>query len=280
MAEKTDNRFLISVILATYNWPEALSLCLHSLNAQTDLNFEVVIADDGSKPETTTLINDFKSIVKFPLGHVWQEDIGFRKALILNQAIAEAKGEYLVFLDGDCLVQPDFIAQHRSLARQGNLVTGSRVLLGQGITRQWLFEQTSAGLKYPIWSFKRTVWRLPFMRLKSYVNKLLPFYFKLPFNRWRIYSSFVWRRIKGCNMACWKKDAVRIAGFDATLTGWGHEDADFVFRLQDSGVRRVSGAWATEVLHLDHPVSDRAKAEENARLVRARILAKASNPIC
>ncbi len=77
-------------------------------------------------------------------------------------------------------------------------------------------------------------------------------------------------------MACWRADALKVNGFDATLTGWGHEDADFVFRLQDSGIGRVSGAWATEVLHLDHPVSDRTKAEENARVVREKILAKST----
>lgn len=277
MNAQTENRFLISVILATYNWPEALSLCLHSLNAQTDLNFEVVIADDGSKPDTTDLINQFKSIFRFPLRHVWQEDIGFRKALILNKAIAEAKGEYLVFLDGDCLVQPDFIAQHRHLARLGHLVTGSRVLLNHTLTQKWLSHQVQAGLLNSAWSFNSVLWKLPFLRLSSGVNKLLPFVVKLPFHRLRIYSQFVWRRIKGCNMACWKADALKINGFDATLTGWGHEDADFVFRLQDASVQRTSGAWATEVLHLDHPVSDRTKAEENAKLVRARILAKASH---
>ena len=77
-------------------------------------------------------------------------------------------------------------------------------------------------------------------------------------------------------MACWKKDALAIGGFDETMTGWGHEDADFVFRLQNSGVQRKSGAWSTEVFHLFHPISDQSKAAENAKRVRDKIVAKAS----
>jgi predicted glycosyltransferase involved in capsule biosynthesis len=92
---------------------------------------------------------------------------------------------------------------------------------------------------------------------------------------WRIYQKFVWRRIKGCNMACWKEDALAIGGFDESMTGWGHEDADFVFRLQHAGVRRQSGAWSTEVFHLFHRISDQSKAADNAKRVREKIMAKA-----
>jgi GT2 family glycosyltransferase len=92
---------------------------------------------------------------------------------------------------------------------------------------------------------------------------------------WRNYKKFVWRRIKGCNMACWKTDALAIGGFDESMTGWGHEDADFVFRLQNRGLIRKSGSWATEVLHLHHHINDQSSATENARRVREKILAKA-----
>ena len=90
------------------------------------------------------------------------------------------------------------------------------------------------------------------------------------------YNNCRWqrRRIKGCNLACWKKDFVTIGGFDETITGWGHEDADFVFRLFDNGITRKSGSWSTEVLHLYHPMSNKENAEENEKKVRARILAK------
>ncbi len=264
------------MLLATYNWPEALSLCLHSLNAQTDVGFEVIIADDGSRIDTTELIADFQQIVRFPLLHVWQEDIGFRKAKILNRALSQAQGDYLIFLDGDCLVQPDFIARHRSLARRGYLVTGSRVLFNDVETQNILAQQRRVGLLQVSWIFNDFLQRLPLLRWRGSVNKCLPFIFKFPFNRFRVYSHFVWRRIKGCNMACWKSDAMMIGGFDEDLTGWGHEDADFVFRLQDAGVRRTSGAWSTEVLHLHHKVGDKSQEEANAKRVRQKIMAKRS----
>ena len=258
--------FKISILLATYNWHSALKFCLESLQTQTDKNFEVIIADDGSGPETKGVINAFSPQANFPIMHLWQEDLGFRKTLILNQAISKAQGEYLIFLDGDCLVQPDFVKRHRQLAQDGFLVTGSRVLLNQTLTQKIL--------SWPHWSFSAFQSNLITYRLNGGINKIWPILIKLGNGSWRIYKQFVWRRIKGCNMACWQKDAVAIRGFDETMTGWGHEDADFVFRLQQSGIKRKSGSWSTEVFHLFHRISDQSKAAENAKRVREKILAK------
>jgi len=202
-----------------------------------------------------------------PITHLWQEDLGFRKTRILNQAIAAAKGNYLVFLDGDCIVQADFIAKHRELAQPGFLVTGSRVILNEALTKSLLF--------WPHWDTKRFLTSLLSYRLSGGINKYLPIKIKLGDGTWRHYRKFVWRRIKGCNMACWKADALAIQGFDESMTGWGHEDADFIFRLQQNGIIRKSGAWATEVFHLFHRIHDQSNAAENARRVREKILAKA-----
>lgn len=259
----------ISVLLATYNWPEALRLCLESLEKQTAKNFEVIIADDGSGSKTKELIEQFIKNSKLSIQHLWQEDLGFRKTLILNQAIEVASGEYLVFLDGDCIVQPDFIERHRHLAQMGFLVTGSRVLLSESLTKKIL--------TWPHWNFSAFQSNLITYRLNGGINKFWPIVIKLGNGSWRIYKKFVWRRIKGCNMACWKEDAVKIGGFDETMTGWGHEDADFVFRLQHSGIQRKSGAWSTEVLHLFHRISDQSKAAENAKRVREKIMAKVNS---
>jgi len=258
---------MISVLLATYNWPQALKLCLESLNQQTDQNFEIIIADDGSKEDTKALIEALRPASKVSITHLWQEDLGFRKTRILNQAIAAAKGNYLVFLDGDCIVQADFIAKHRELAQPGFLVTGSRVLLNEALTKSLLF--------WPHWDTKRFLTSLLSYRLSGGINKYLPIKIKLGDGSWRHYRKFVWRRIKGCNMACWKADALAIQGFDESMTGWGHEDADFIFRLQQNGIIRKSGAWATEVFHLFHRIHDQSNAAENARRVREKILAKA-----
>lgn len=258
---------MISVLLATYNWPEALKLCLESLATQTDKRFEIIIADDGSTESTKDLIESIKGSHPINITHLWQEDHGFQKTKILNKAIAAAHGDYLVFLDGDCIVQPDFIARHRTLAQKGYLVTGSRVLLDPSLTIELL--------AWPNWNFNRFSSNLIGKRISGGINKYWPLRIKLGNGTWRDYQKFVWRRIKGCNMACWKADAEAINGFDETMTGWGHEDADFVFRLQHHGIHRKSGSWSTEVLHLFHKINDQTQAAENARRVREKIMAKA-----
>lgn len=258
---------MISILLATYNWPKALKLCLESLGTQSDLNFEIIIADDGSTNETKQVIDSIKANFPVAITHLWQEDQGFRKTRILNQAIAIAHGDYFIFLDGDCIAQPDFVARHRALAQAGHLVTGSRVLLNQAIT--------NALLSWSHWDFQRFASQLLCHRLSGGINKYWPIKIKLGNGSWRDYKKFVWRRIKGCNMACWKSDAIAVQGFDETMTGWGHEDADFVFRLQHHQIIRKSGSWATEVFHLFHRINDQSSAADNARRVREKILAKA-----
>ena len=257
----------ISVIVATYNRIDALDFVLQSLETQTDRNFEVLIADDGSKSATKDFIDSFKLGSKLQIKHVWHEDAGFRLALIRNLASAEATGEFFIFLDGDCVVQPDFVAQHRKLAKKSCFTTGSRVLLNEALTKDIL--------SWPRWDFKKFSSNLLSYRLSGGINKYWPLKIKLGDGSWRNYKKFVWRRIKGCNLACWKEDALAIGGFDETMTGWGHEDADFVFRLQNRGLIRKSGSWSTEVLHLYHRMNDQSNAAENARRVREKILAKA-----
>ena len=260
---------MISVLLATYNWPEALQRCLESLANQSDVDFEIIIADDGSGLTTKSLVDSTKINYPIPITHLWQEDQGFRKTTILNQAIKHAQGNYLIFLDGDCIVQPDFVARHRQLAQKGHLVTGSRVLLSEKLTK--------ALLVWPKWSFTKFKSHLIQYRLSGDINKYWPIVMKLGDGPWRLYKKFVWRRIKGCNMACWSADAKAISGFDEEMTGWGHEDADFVFRLQQSGIVRKSGSWSTEVFHLFHRIHDQSNAAENARRVREKIVSKVNS---
>ena len=204
---------MISILLATYNWPQALKLCLESLATQTDRQFEIIIADDGSTESTKHVIEVFQATNDIPITHLWQEDQGFRKTKILNQAIAAAHGSYLIFLDGDCIVQPDFVANHRALAQSGFLVTGSRVLLNEKFTQELL--------TWPSWNFARFSAKLLPKRLSGEINKYWPLKIKFGNGAWRDYKKFVWRRIKGCNMACWKSDAESINGFDETMTEIG-----------------------------------------------------------
>ncbi len=125
---------LISVIVTTYNREDALAAVLRSLADQTDRDFEVIVADDGSGPATAAMVEACKATIGHRVEHVWHEDRGFRAGEIRNRAILAARGDYVIFLDGDCIVRPDFVATHRKLAAVGKFVTGNRILLSRDLT--------------------------------------------------------------------------------------------------------------------------------------------------
>lgn len=251
---------LISVIVTTYNRPDALVAVLRGLKRQSERNFEVLIADDGSKDETQRAIAAEAAGSPVPIRHLWQADEGFRAAAARNKGIAAARGDYLIFLDGDCVPQRDFVARHRALAEPGRTVTGSRILLSESFTEAALAGGLDAA---ELGGWLRH-------RLRGEVNKLLPFFLRLPDGAWRHREGFAWRRIKSCNLATWKSDALRVNGFDETFAGWGHEDADFVLRLLNAGVKRKDGALATEVLHLWHKEAQRDRESINRQRVAER----------
>ena len=249
---------LISVIVTTYNREDALEAVLSALSHQTDRNFEVVVADDGSGPTTAALIQRWQPRLGVPLAHVWQVDWGFRAAEIRNRAILAARGRYCVFLDGDCIARPDFVAAHRRLAEPGWFVTGNRVLLSSELTTAVLRD----GLQPQAWSLSEWIGQ----RRRGGVNRLaavLP----LPLGPLRKLRPGKWLGARSCNLAVWRSDLDRIDGFDASFSGWGREDSDLLVRLIHAGVRRKDGRFATGVIHLWHPEEDRAQLSANqARL--------------
>ncbi len=260
----------ISVIISTYNWPEALEAVVNGFFAQTDMAFEIVIADDGSRDETRECVERLRARAPVPLKHVWQPDVGYRLAMSRNRGILAASGDYIIVVDGDCIPQRDFIARHRQLARPGFMVTGSRVLLNPAVSQRVLAGQLdlqSMGLADKL--------RL---RLRGETNKLAQLLCTLP-DVGRESSRFSWRRIKGCNMAIWRSDLERINGFDESFIGWGHEDADLVVRLFHAGVMRKDGAFATEVFHLWHREAKRDQASSNKRVVVDRLADKTTQAL-
>ena len=246
---------LLSVIVATYNRPDALDAVLRSLAAQSDTNFEVLVADDGSRPDTAAVVESWNSRLR-RLAHVWQPDDGFRLAEIRNRAIVAATGEYCIFLDGDCLARPGFVAAHRALAQRGCFVTGNRVLLSRDLSERILRERLTAER----WSTPKWVGQWA----GGKINRLLPLFW-LPLGPLRHAYARQWRGARGANFAVWRSDLVVIDGFDADFTGWGREDSDLFVRLIRSGVRRKDGRWATGVLHLWHREADRERLSENDR---------------
>src|SRR4051812_24211304 len=127
---------LISIIVTTFDRPDALALVLRSLAQQTDRDFELIVADDGSGPETSEVVRSWSSRPGARLQHIWQEHRGFRAGEIRNRAILASRGAYCIFLDGDCIARPDFVAAHRGLAERGWFVTGNRILLSASCTKQ------------------------------------------------------------------------------------------------------------------------------------------------
>jgi glycosyltransferase involved in cell wall biosynthesis len=264
-------QMLITVIVTTYNRPDALAAVLRGLLAQTDLNFEIVIADDGSAAPTRELIAAFQKLPR-PAGlrkmlHAWQPDVGFRLSSARNLGVTTASGDYLIFLDGDCIPRPDFVARHRLLAEPGFMVSGSRVLLSESFTKSLLSSSDPLAIP-PAHAHGLGFWLK--QRLSGHINKFVPL-ISFPNNSLRHYRKVKWNRIKGCNMAMWKKDYAAVNGCDESFTGWGHEDADLVLRLARHGVRRKGGAFSTEVFHLWHRENTRAAESENRLRVEERM---------
>jgi len=249
---------LISVIVTTYNREDALDAALRALARQSDRNFEIVIADDGSQPDTARVVESWKSRLKLPLKYVRHEHRGFRGGEIRNRAIRASTGEICIFLDGDCLPGADFVAAHRRLHEPGWFVSGNRILLSLELTEAVLAQ----GLPAETWNFAALLRQ----RLVGGVNRLMPT-LRLPLGPLRKLRRGSWQGARTCNLAVARADLDRVDGFDAVYTGWGLEDSDLVVRLLHAGVRRKDGRFATGVLHLWHPQNDRSQFEAN----RARL---------
>jgi glycosyltransferase involved in cell wall biosynthesis len=249
---------LISIIVATYNRPDALDAVLRSLSEQNDPDFEVLVADDGSKPDTAKRVDAWRNRVGRRLTHVWHPDQGFRLAEIRNRAILVATGAYCVFLDGDCIARPDFVAAHRALAERGWFVTGNRILMSAGLTQTILREQlTPERWGFPHWLKQR---------LRGNINRLAALV-SLPLGPLRAMQARAWRGARACNLGVWRADLTAINGFDSGFSGWGREDSDLFVRLLRAGIRRKDGRMATGVLHLWHPEADRTRLTENERML-------------
>jgi hypothetical protein len=245
---------LISVIVATYDREDALDAALRALAHQTDRNFEIVVADDGSRPETAGVVENWRSRLTLPLKHVWHEHRGFRGGEIRNRGIRASSGELCIFLDGDCLAGADFVAAHRKLYEPGWFVTGNRILLSPALTEAVL----SKGWPAEAWSFGALLRQ----RLVGGVNRLMPT-LNLPLGPLRKLQQGRWEGAQTCNLAVARSDLYRVDGFDCAYTGWGLEDSDLVVRLLHAGVRRKDGRFATGVLHLWHRQSDRSQLPAN-----------------
>lgn len=261
----------ISIIIKTYNWPESLSLVLKSLDTQkTNIKFEVIIADDGSDARTLDLINNLKTNLNYPLKHVWHEDRGFRASKILNKAITQARGEFCIFTDGDCICPKNFVQKHAKLAEKKFFTSGSRILLSEKYSKK-ITQQNDCFKGFSLLNMIK-------LRFTKNCNRILPI-FPLPIKPPRKLFPNKWKNSKSCNLGVWREDLLKVNGFDESYEGWGHEDSDLIIRLINSGVKRKSGKFEATVIHLGHPLLDRSKQKNNFDKLMQTLKSKRTEPV-
>jgi len=246
----------VSLIVTTYNWPEALELTLRSALDQSLPPHEVIVADDGSKEPTRRVVESFARKAPFPIIHSWQEDDGFRLAMSRNRAVARATGEYVVVVDGDMVLHRDFLADHADHARPGLYLQGGRVLLGPSITQD-LFQKRrdpeTPSLFSPDLKNRKNALRSPLLcRLFSKTSRSM-------------------KGSKGCNFSLFREDILRVNGFDNAFVGWGREDSEFVARLYNAGMERKNLKFCAVAYHLFHPEHERDALPENDKILKTTI---------
>jgi len=238
-----------SLLISTYNWPQALNLALKSALFQTRLPSEILLADDGSKEETRQLIDRFKQISPVPIHHFWQEDIGFRKSQILNKALAKCSSEYVIQIDGDCIMHPYFVQDHMASAQKGVYLFGPRVdILPDHVADVLANQQT----EFNVYS-------------KKIKNKTRNLHIPFISNFYRPKKGFS-DRFRGCNASFWYQDLLAINGYNEDYEGWGREDSDLVIRMGNGGVKAKRLKYAGIVYHIDHPINSRDRFDLNDKL--------------
>lgn len=258
---------LISIIVSTYNKPEYLAQVLSSLAQQTDKDYEVIVADDGSGDETKKIIQAFASSYPVTLTHAWQEDKGFRLAASRNTGVRTSTGEYLVFLDGDCIPRRNFVEAHRKLAEKGWFVTGNRVLMSRSYTKRVL----NSSLASPCNLNKIPQFWYSFL---GRINRILPLITLPPLLYNRKSKPTKWEALRGCNFALWKSDLELVNGFNEDFIGWGYEDSEFAVRLINNKIKRKSGNFSTAVFHLFHKELKTPQSGPNWELLQTAISKK------
>jgi glycosyltransferase involved in cell wall biosynthesis len=247
----------VAILIATYNWPEALNLVLQSVFKQTKLPNEILIADDGSKVETKILIEKFQLQTDIPIHHFWQEDKGFRKAKILNKAISASQSEYIIQVDGDCILHPKLVDDHCRSARKGIYLYGSRVNI--------LPEAVDAVLKNEILEFN--------VFSTEIKNKTRTFHLPIIAQFYKPHPS-ISKKFRGCNVSFWSADIIAVNGYNEDFEGWGREDSDVVIRMGNNGVQAKRLRYAGIVFHLYHKINGKDHFEINNQMQRNTIANK------
>lgn len=243
-----------ALLISTYNWPEALELCLKSVIQQTILPDEVLIADDGSTDSTKDVIESFVNLGIVNVKHVWHEDVGFRKTIILNKAISMIESDYIIQIDGDVILDRNFIKDHLFVREKGCFIRGTRAHIHKDSLKR-LFKNKEISLKF----YSRGIQN----RFNALRVSFLAFLM--------IRKKMSGKNVRGCNLAYWKHDVLAINGYNNALTGWGHEDEELALRFVNFGLLKKSVKLRCVQYHIYHPLSSRGNEHEHDQeLVRVR----------
>jgi glycosyltransferase involved in cell wall biosynthesis len=218
---------------------------------------EVIIADDGSREQTRCLIEKLTRDFPVPIVHCWQPDEGFRLAQIRNKAIAAAKGEYIIVIDGDMLLDKEFVRGHQRAAWKGQFVQGSRV---------WLSEEGAAAMV----NAKNIMAMPPLWKRGNAIQSIRSRFLSKLFSK---YTDQL-EGVKGCNIAFWKTDCVAVNGFNEEFRSWGREDSEFAARLMNAGIKRLNLRFAGIAYHLSHEEASRPQMELNDKLLQRTVTEK------
>jgi len=244
----------VSLIITTYNRPDALLLVLLSIEGQITLPYEVIIADDGSTNDTKEVVTSFQEKSDIRVIHSWQADSGFRAAKSRNKAISQSNSDYIILIDGDVILHPEFINDHINNAQSSYFVQGSRVLLTQDKTKQALDQQkiNFSLLSNGLQNRKNAIHSNSLTTLFSNKKNTL-------------------RGIKSCNLAFFKQDCISVNGFNNEFVGWGREDSEFIMRLLNSGINRKNVRFNAIQFHLWHHENKRDSLEKNEAILQNTI---------
>lgn len=250
----------VSLIIITYNTPGYLGLVLESVRRQSTKPYEVIIADDGSTHETRDMIDSLRDNYPCTLKHVWHEDNGFRISSIRNKAIHEAKGDYLIFSDGDLMLHKHFIKDFVSVAKNKMVYIGTRLFINQSFTKKLL----SCGVNYssfnPIFGKSEKNW-LNGLRIPSV------------YNLFKIYDKPS-TSLRGGLVGMYLSDMIAIGGWDEIYEGWGSEDTDMLARMINNGLKARKLKHMGLTYHLWHPHNSRSSQNKNEYLLEECIREK------
>lgn len=240
----------LTLIINTHEQPDYLGRVLAGVSRQTTPPEEVILADDGSGDTTREVFESWTKGRTFRTFHAWQPQQGFRRSRILNLAIANSQGEYLVFLDGDTVPHRRFLEDHRSMARPGFFVQGHRSLIGERAA-PWFGRSDPGGDRLKAWMTGQLEgwrhafrWPVPMARIRTDLHG-----------------------IRGCNLAIWRSDLERVNGYNEAFVGWGREDSELAVRLMNAGLRRLDVRGRAPCFHLWHPPANRSGLPQNDRLL-------------